>query len=249
MISLQESYRSGIVEKIAKANPGYRRTLIEKAANIKPKNKDEKKETRKFLSYDRKGKWSKERILEILREVAEEYGKLTCTTLRELRDINPEKYPAVTTVKTRFNGSWKDVCRAVGGKACPVYFNSMGDSIDLDIYYFLDLFHRFGIKTKILYREARKKYPEIVPPYTNLTDLFGSFLAFRRIANIDSCSGQIKRLVQLVEDLEGRWPKRAMCKERDIDIVFLDKKLGSRRELRAFVKDIRARNYKVKKGI
>ena len=237
MSPFQDFLRSGIIERIANASPNRRKKLIEKVVRKDVVKKQKSK--RAFLEYDNKGKWSKELILEVLKQVAEEHGKLTCPLLRKLRKENPNQYPAPSTVKLRFEGvSWSEICKEVGGKAHPVYANNMGDSIDLNLYYFLDLYHRFGITSKALYLEGRSKYPEIVPPYSYLMDLFGSFFNFRKIAKIDSCSGQINRLSILIKDLSGRWPKRAQCKERDIDIVFLDKKFGGRRELRSFVRDI-----------
>jgi hypothetical protein len=237
MSSFSDLVRSGIIEKIAKASPNRRKKLIEKVVKKDVVKKERKK--RQFLQYDGKGKWSKDLILEVLKQVAEEHGKLTSPLLRNLRKDNPNKYPAPSTVKLRFEGaSWDEICKEVGGKAYPVYANDMGDSIDLNLYYFLDLYHRFGITTKSLYLEARSKYPEIVPPYRRLSDLFGTFTNFKKIAKIDSCSEQIRRLSVLIKDLDGRWPKRAYCKERDIDIVFLDKKFGGRKELRAFMRDI-----------
>jgi len=237
MSSFQDLLRSGIIKKIARASPNRRRKLIEKVVKKNTVKKEKKK--RKFLQYDNEGKWSKDLILEVLKQVAEEHGKLTCPLLRKLRREDPDKYPAPSTVQLRFDGaSWSDICKEIGGKAFPVYVNNMGNSIDLNLYYFLDLYHRFGITSKSLYVDAREKYPEIVPPYSKLIDLFGSFLNFRKIAKIDSCSEQIKRLSILIRDLDGRWPRRAQCKERDIDIVFLDKKFGGRRELRYFINDI-----------
>jgi len=237
MSSFNDLIRSGIIERIAKASPNRRKKLIEKTVKKDTIKKERSK--RQFLQYDDKGKWSKDLILEVLKQVAEEHGKLTCPLLRKLRKDSPGDYPAPTTVTLRFEGaSWGEICKEVGGKAYPVYANDMGDSIDLNIYYFLDLYHRFGITSKSLYLEARSKYPEIVPPYKRFSDLFGTFVNFKKIAKIDSCSEQIKRLSILIKDLDGRWPKRAQCKDRDIDIVFLDKKFGGRKELRAFMREI-----------
>jgi hypothetical protein len=237
MSSFQDLLRSGIIDRIAKASPNRRKKLIEKVVKKEVSKKEKTK--RSFFDYDDKGKWSKDLILEVLKQVAEEHGKLTCPLLRNLRKENPSNYPAPSTVKLRFDGvSWSEICKEVGGNAYPVYASNMGDSIDLNLYYFLDLYHRFGITSKALYLEARSKYPEIVPPYRKLMDLFGSFFNFKKIAKIDSCSEQIKRLSILIIDLDGRWPKRAQCKDRNIDIVFLDKKFGGRKELRSFMRDV-----------
>jgi len=235
---MQGEIKSKVIAKILKSAPNRRKRLIERFTDTEVKEEKEKK--RKVLNYDKEGKWSQDLIIEKLKQVAEEYGKLTWSLLRRLREEDPENYPAPSTVQYRIGGSWKNVCKAVGGDANPLYIRALGDSIEENICYFLDLYHRFGVRTRELYLEARRKYPEYVPSYNSFLKIFGTFTAFRKLAKIDSCSEQINRLVELIEELNGRWPRRAQCKERNIDIVFLDKRLGGRKELRALIADLRS---------
>ena len=65
-----------------------------------------------------------------------------------------------------------------------------------------------------------------------------------RYLRVFNNSGHVNRLMILVESLNGRWPNRAMCKENGIDIVYLDRKFGDRRELKEFVRDMRSAIYR-----
>lgn len=227
-----EIIRSAIIEKICEAPPEKRRKIIDRLVG----EKNEEKEKTKRLDFDYEGKWSKDLIIESLKGIFSEYGKLTVPLLRKLRKENPDKYPAPTTVCYRF-GSWEEVKKATGSYY--IHENILGDTFEEDVGYFLSLYHQFGITTRDLYYEGRRRFPEIVPPYNRLLEIFGSFSKFKKIVELDSCSEQINRLIILIDNMNGRWPKRSICKENNIDIKFLDHKFGGRRELREFIKDLR----------
>lgn len=229
-----EIIRSAIIEKICQASPEKRRRLIDRIVGTERKTKEKDKR----LDFDRIGKWSKDLIAEVLKGVLTEHGKLTASLLRELRKEDPDKYPAPTTVCLRF-GSWEEAKKAVG--VYRIRENMMGgDAYEDEVGFFLSLYHQFGITTREFYYEGRKKYPQVVPPYSRLIEIFGSFGKFKKVAKLDSCSEQIDRLLILIDSLNGRWPNRSLCKENGIDIPFLDMRFGGRRELREFIRDLRS---------
>lgn len=227
-----ELIRSAIIERICQAPPEKRRQLIDRIIGVE-KNKTEKL---KRLDFDRRGKWSKDLIAEVLKGVLADHGKLSIPLLRKLRKEDPNKYPAPTTVCLRF-GSWEEAKKAAG--ACQHHENILGGAFEDDVGYFLSLYHQFGVTTRDLYYEGRRKFPQIVPPYNRLKETFGSFKKFKKIARLDSCSDQIERLLILLESLGGRWPKREICKKNGVDVKFLDSRFGGRQELREFVYDLR----------
>jgi hypothetical protein len=227
-----EVVRSAIIERICQASPEKRRKLIEKLVG----KERPKKETSQRLDFDRKGKWSQHLIVEVLKGVLSDHGKLTIPLLRKLRKEDPEKYPAPTTVCLRF-GSWDEAKRAAGVNQIRESIMG-GNEYEDEVGFFLSLYHQFGITTRDLYYEGRKKYPQIVPPYSRLREIFGSFTQFKRVAKLDSCSEQIDKLLILIQSMNGRWPNRKICKENGIDIRFLDKRLGSRQELKEFMRDL-----------
>lgn len=230
-----ESVKSEILEKICQSSPKQRRKLIDKLIGVDPKAK-KKTERKKRLDFDRSGKWSEDLIVEVLKGVLADHGKLTIPLLERLRREDPKKYPSPSTVRYKF-GSWQKAKKAAG--ACRLYENLFGD-IEEDSNYFFSLYHQLKVTTRDMYYEARKKYPQIIPPYRRLLEIFGSFTRFRQVAQLTCPRGQLNRLVVLVESLNGRWPRRSLCKENGIDIVYLDNKMGGRRELKEFVRDLRS---------
>lgn len=226
-----EFVRSAIIEKICQAPPQKRKKLIDKIIGTKKKPK----KTKRF-DFDKQGKWSKELISEVLKDIFREHKKLTTSILNKLRKENPKKYPPPSTVCLRF-GSWENAKKAIGAKY--YHENLLGDNYEEDVGYFLSLYHQFGLVTKTLYIEGRRKYPQVVPAYSKLKEIFGSFRTFKKVAKLDSCTEQIERLIVLINNLGGRWPRRPLCKEHGIDIKYLDARFGSRKELKEFVRDLR----------
>ena len=232
--------RSEIIEKLLKASPKKQKAIIERLGGTQFSKKKEPPRERRF-DFDRKGKWSKDLIIDTLRRILLEHERLSLPLLRKLREEDPKNYPAPTTVVYRF-GSWNEAKKEVSGRAQPPYLDMLGKMEGID--YFLTLYHQGNIKTRNNYFEARRNYPEIVPPYSWLLNVFGTFTNFKKIAKIDSCSDQIKSLVQLVNDLGGVWPKRYQCESRNIDIEFLDKRMDGRAELKGIVRELRRTIYK-----
>jgi len=228
-----EVVRSAIIEKICQAPPEKRRRLIERLVG---EESAEKKEKTERLDFDREGKWSEHLIVEVLKDVFSNHGKISIPLLRKLRKEDPEKYPAPTTVCHRF-GSWEEAKKAAGVSQIREKLIG-GDEYEDEVGFFLSLYHQFEVTTRDLYYEARKKFPQVVPPYSKLKEVFGSFTNFKRVAQLASCSDQIERLMILIQSLNGRWPSRKICKQNGIDIPFLDYRFGSRQELKEFMRDL-----------
>ena len=228
-----DQIRTALISRLLAASPNKQKDIIDRIVNKSSKRKLGVKR----LDYDKNGKWSKELIVDTLRRVLLEHEKLSIPLLRKLRREDPKNYPAPTTIVNRF-GSWEEAKKEVSGRARPLYLNILGKIQGVE--YFLRLYHQGKVSTRALYFEARRKYPEAVPPYQKLLDVFGTFTNFKRIAKVDSSVEQINSLIRLVDDLGGLWPKRSQCKSRGIDIVFLDKKMGSRKELRDTVYELRS---------
>jgi len=236
---LLEQVRSILIKNILKANFKRQEELIKKLVKKPNKNKNKTKEVKnKRLDYNRKGKWTKELIIKVLKEVAEEYGKLTYNNLARLRSEDPQNYPAPATVRLRF-GSWEAAKKAVGGNAYPLYLDILGKVEAKDVNFFLNVYHQGNVETRDDYIYARKKFPQAVPPYHVLLDTFGSFKNFKRVAEIDSCRDQLDKLLKLTIKLNC-FPSKVQCKVNEIDVDYLIERFETRKELKEFILDLKS---------
>jgi len=233
-MSLLDQVHSILIQKIIDASPKRRNKIIEKLIQ-KPGKVENTRNKR--LDYNRNGKWTKELIVEVLKKVCKEHGKLTIQILEKLRKSEPQNYPAPTTVRLRF-GSWKAAKKAVGGKAYPPHLDMLGGFDVKDVNYFLNMYHQGGIKTYKDYVYARKEFPESVPPYCLLRKIFGSFKNYIRVAELDSCKDQLNKLLQLTIKL-NQFPTKFQCKDKGIDIKHLIERFKTRSELKEFILDLK----------
>jgi len=240
---LLERIRSSLIKKILESDPDRQKRIINRLVKDPKKNKN--KELKKRLDYDKNGKWTKELIIDTLSRAAEENGKLSATLLKSLREKDPQNYPAPSTVVSRF-GSWEKAKKAVGGKAYPVNLNILKDFTVRDVNYFLNIYHQGNVKTTRDYHYVRRKYPESVPSFSLLIDIFGSFSNFKRVAEIDSCRDQLDNLLNLSIKLD-KFPSKAKCKSENIDIDYLIERFSSLLELKGFILDLKSATEEIEK--
>jgi len=243
-MSDSEEIISPFMERVIKAKPSNRRNII---ARWIQQRKDGGYKHFKHAPEIRV--WTKEEAAEAIKKAQDENGYITRTRLQEFHDKDPQNFPMPATLTVVFDGigpqyAWTEALKLAGVKKNLVEYKTtyiediLGKRPKYDALYFLDLFRKFGLKSFKLYKEARRKYPEVVPSIKALYDEVGGMRALRYLARLNSCEGQIMALVKLMNNLGGRWPKKELCRMNGVDRGFLERKFRGRVELEAMCRDL-----------
>jgi len=189
--------------------------------------------------------WTKEEIADVLAELATKRVILTRRELQELHNKQPKRYPAPITIETIFNpDGWSTALVASGLKPARVEplrtigLDIIGKPPPEDVLYFLDLYRKFGLTSTALYEEAHRKYPEVVPQYSKLVKAVGGISVLSYLAKLESCEDQLMTLVALMYELNGRWPRKQLCRQHAIDRRHLEKKFGGKIELEELCREL-----------
>jgi hypothetical protein len=186
--------------------------------------------------------WKHSEVVEAVKKATAESNKKTLSRhrLQELHNERPKEFPSPVTIDLMFEDGWKMILKEAGIG----FSKSENPSLRIlsrpprDVLYFLDLYRRFGLQTKQLYLEARRKYPEVVPPYVALLRTIGGMEALTHLARLESNEDQIMTLVKLMNDLGGRWPRKRLCRQHAIDRGFLERKFGGKIELEEICREL-----------
>lgn len=229
-----EQNKSEVLKRVEKASPHRRRYLINRLMG---------KRLQKKLVNDIP-EWTRELALERVREVYEKRGRISHVLLNEFHKKRPELYPSSATVFQLFkeredvNDGWNNMLKELGLPPRTHFCQLFGKPPKDDVSYYVYLYRDLGLTTRELYKEARRKYPEVVPAYVYLAKNLGGYTALRRLARLDSCSEQLEALLKLMHDLGGRWPKKKKCREHSIDRGYLEQRFGGRQALKSMCLDI-----------
>lgn len=241
-MSDSEEIISPFLERVIKAKPDRRRNII---ARWIQQRKDGGYSHFKHPPEIRV--WTKEEAAEAIRKAQDEEGVLTRTRLQEFHDKDPMNFPMPATLTVVFGigpqYAWTEALKLAGVKKHITEYKSFVDDIlgkrpKYDALYFLDLFRKFGLTSYELYKNARAKYPEVVPSIGALYREVGGMRALRYLSRLNSCEGQIMALVKLMNNLGGRWPRKEVCRMNGVDRGFLERKFRGRVELESLCRDM-----------
>jgi hypothetical protein len=188
--------------------------------------------------------WNKAQITEAVIKAARDRSALSRRTLEDLHNKHPKLYPLPSTIDSLLGQyGWHNVLIETGLRSAKIeavssHIRVLGKPPEHDVVYFLDLLRRFGLRTKFLYLEARRRYPEVVPSYKQLLRVTGGMKTLHYLERLESCEDQLRALVGLMHDLGGRWPRKRLCRERVINRLFLERKFGGRVELEELCREL-----------
>jgi hypothetical protein len=240
---MSEEVLSPFIERVIKARPERRRNIIKRwMKESRDKNFSHFKHAPEIRV------WTKEEAAEAIKKAQDETGTLTRRRLQEFHDKDPMNFPMPATLTVVFGAdpkhAWTEALKMAGVKkhlveyTSTVYDEILGSKPKYDALYFLDLYRRFGLTTFVLYKQARLRYPEVVPSVHALYREVGGMRALRYLSRLDSCEGQIMALVKLMNNLGGRWPRKELCRMNGVNRGYLEKKFRGRVELESMCRDL-----------
>lgn len=224
---------NSLFEELAKTSQKKR---VRRLKNIfKPR----KKVTRRKTTYAKPGQWDVPKLLEAVKKASIEVApaRLTAARYKKIRDREPQNWPSVSLICKKIgwsNAIRKATPRPPKEKSSGLCEDVLGQAPRDDLWYYLDLYQKLGLKTKRAYYNARRESPSVVPPYSALIKAFGSFTNYKKLMRLNSSQDQLSSLCRLVTKT-GQWPPKKLIKASKIDLTKLKDIFGSERELKEFV--------------
>jgi len=194
------------VDKILEMSPERRRRLRLVHRN-RPRVKRDKLTRDELINYLRVNKIRTSRDLE---------------AKRKSRDPNTYDFRKVF-------GTWQTALDVAFGTNKVIDFKYDMD----DPAYMIDVVVMFDLWTCKKYEEARRRFPDLIPPFRRVKKQWGRFSNLQICARARSSKATFASYLKLSKKL-GHWPTKKECMDVKIDITNLVEFFGSRKNLQEF---------------